>query len=157
MTGRLGFRVTTPGYGGFKKRWRDRSRVPLENQLNSVIIGLHEAAKVEKKRRLEQEERERQQREREKKYHELRSLLFDEEKKTDLLELRLSNWRKAREIREYVAEAKSRLGDDNGEIDPNSKLGERLAWALTKADELDPLTESPPSLKEQIRELGYYC
>ncbi len=47
--------------------------------------------------------------------------------------------------------------NDNGEIDPNSKLGERLAWALTKADELDPMTDSPPSLKEQIRELGYYC
>ena len=70
---------------------------------------------------------------------------FDEARLGRLM-TELSAWRRAHDIRAYAAEALEELGDGDATIGDGGSLREELQWAMTYADEIDPLRpKSEPS------------
>jgi len=119
------------GYGSDLQR--------IEDRLNDFIVKL-EAEAVRRKRHAEHlerqhrywEEQERIRREREEKQRK-------EVERLKGLEQEATNWRRAEQIRAYVAAAEAKQIQQRGAVDAGGDFGRWLAWARHKADWIDPL------------------
>lgn len=134
--------------------WADKEDAPLENQLADIIVGLVTAAELlhrtwqEEHLAWQRKERERQERvEQERRDQEAREererLAAIKKAKVDGLLTEAENWRKAAEIRAYVAARASSVGTT-----PPENFRAWQEWALAEADKLDPTVSghAPPQL-----------
>jgi hypothetical protein len=155
-TGRLTLKIRSAEYLGCRHQWRDRVRQRLEDCLNSFVVGLRNAAELERSRRIEREERDRQWKEARAQREELRKIQKEELERLQRLETEVANWRKAQEIRAYVSAVESTIIARDGNIEPDSEIAKWISWVLSHSDRFDPLMESPPSiLDEQIPNDGW--
>ena len=130
-------RLTVSSYG-IDVVFKDRDGLPLEAQLNAVIVAMVRLAlEVHRPRRLEQEERERQRQEEEKRQRE-----FDE--KRSWFEEALSAWRDHERRTSFLSLLEARFGS-NPETDDNTR--EYLAWARRYVDWADPVPRFQAALK----------
>lgn len=142
---------------GCRKQWKDTKTQRIENCLNSIVAGVLEIA--EKKReheikqkqdaikRAEEEKRERQQAaERAKKREEQKQ----EQRRLDSLLSQTSDFRRSREIREFVVYVRQVHESKGSKIDVDSELGKYLAWAELQADRLDPTINSPKTILDEV-------
>jgi hypothetical protein len=119
---------------GYPTRCRRDGQKPLEEQLNSFVIGLIREAAVRRGRSL--------QRERERKEAEERRRLAEEEEKRRQAELGrikqferdADDWRKSQRLRAYIQAVEQRMSEGGG-IDVKAWL----EWAREHAEHLDPL------------------
>jgi len=132
-----------------KKVVSDGKHQRVEQFLNEFIVKIETEA-VRRKRheehlerqRLRWEEEARQRREREEKQQE-------EMERLKALEEETRNWKRAEDIRAYVAAVETNAAREDGEIASQSALGEWIAWARQKADWIDPiLNPECPALDE---------
>ena len=114
----------------------------VEQSLNKFVVKLETEA-VHRKRHEEQlerqhriwEEQERRRREREeRKRKEIERLKTLEEEARD--------WKRAEDIRAYVAAVQEKATREHGSIGSDSELGQWIAWARHKADWIDPLVDA---------------
>jgi hypothetical protein len=119
-----------------RKNWSDGNGKRLEEQLNSFLAALVRVADLQRQKRLAAAEEQRvraadaasdKQRQREQEAY---------ERNSSRLEQQLGDWREARDIRLYVADARKRLGNVGGDEGVRERW---FAWALQRADHLDPL------------------
>jgi hypothetical protein len=111
----------------------------VEQRLNEFVVKLEEEA-VRRQRQEERREREhrlweeraRLRREREERQRE-------ELERLKALEDEARSWRRAGDIRAYVAAAEAKAIGEHGTIASESELGRWIAWARSKADWIDPL------------------
>jgi hypothetical protein len=131
------------GYGSdLQNVVADGKHQRVENRLNDFIVKL-EAEAVRRKRHAEHlerqhrywEEQERIRREREERQRK-------EVERLKGLEQEAGNWRRAEQIRAYVAVAEAEQIEERGVVDPDSEFGLWLAWARHKADWIDPLVRA---------------
>ena len=128
------------GYGSdLQNVVADGKHQRIDDRLNDFIVKL-EAEAVRRKRRAEHlerqhrywEEQERIRREREERQRK-------EVERLKELEQEAGNWRRAEQIRTYVAAAEAKQIQERGTVDADSEFGRWLAWARHKADWIDPL------------------
>jgi hypothetical protein len=127
--GVLVFRFRNLDYLDVRTEWKDGIRKKLEHQLNDIVAHMYSAGEALKEKRRQDEAAALARVERERREYQEYLRRQEEERKAKVLSGWLEGWRLARDMREFVAEALS-LG-----ADPDGMLG----WALTYADEVDPL------------------
>ncbi|TCS35641.1 hypothetical protein EDC30_110110 [Paucimonas lemoignei] len=137
------------------RNWNDTGRTPLEKRLMEVLAGIvaliEETGAKEAEAARQREER----RLREERYAFLTARRESEGKRFEQLEAQATNWERARRIRRFVAAAEQKSLAE-GRATPEQQ--EWMAWALAKADWLDPLVQvSDPILDApEPKRPGYY-
>lgn len=134
-TGELFLKIKEPDRYGTAKEWRETAEAPLEEKLRDVIAqiaGMFEAIRL--RRQHEAEEQQRQW-----KLEEERRLAEMERKREEIRYGHLighcKDWRRAADIRAFVAAVEaSLLARKDAEAFAKWKL-----WALAHADRIDPL------------------
>lgn len=117
---------------GFQKKWTDKARKPLEEQLNEVLAGLILAGEALRIRRIEREEEQRRQREQE------RRRLEDQER-CHYLDQHREAWSQSQRLREFLVACEASLVERKGELKQDSPEAKWLRWAQRYADRIDPL------------------
>ena len=128
------------GYGDeLQKVVADGKHQRVEQFLNEFVVKLEAEAVLRKRReehlqrqRLLWEEEARRRREREDKQRK-------EMERLKALEEEAHNWKRAENIRAYVAAAETKAAGEDGSIASESELGQWIAWARHKADWIDPI------------------
>jgi hypothetical protein len=111
----------------------------VEQRLNEFVVKLEEEA-VRRQRQEERRERENLQwEERAKLQREREERKSEELERLKDLEDEARSWRRAGDIRAYVAAAEAKAIGEHGTIASDSELGRWIAWARHKADWIDPL------------------
>jgi hypothetical protein len=128
------------GYGSdLQNVVADGKHQRIEQCINDFVVKL-EAEAVRRKRHAEHlerqhrhwEEQERLRREREERQRK-------EIERLKALEEEARNWRRAEEIRAYVAAVNAKTIREGCAIAPDSECSQWIAWARSKADAIDPL------------------
>jgi hypothetical protein len=128
--------------GGYssKPAIADTTRWKVEDRIEKALEKIAETARNQKERRLEHERWTRKyEAEQRKREEEERRILSEKQKKDDLL-AEVSNWKRAEEIRAYIARAREVIAEAGVRPDQNAQPGQKLAWAENYANLLDPLT-----------------
>lgn len=135
-TGELTIKIG-PAFGsGLQHSWADSRSRKVEERLGDVILGMRKLAvwrAAERERRRRKEERLAREKQRR---AELRAQIEAERQAIDRLEKDAHSWRRAEEIRAFVA-ARSKVTQSDESW---------VTWALEQADRIDPLRQSPPSI-----------
>lgn len=140
-TGQYSLRIDH-SYLGIRCTWSDGKTQRVDQCLNSFIVGLVVAAEKLKQQRLEREAREREWRAAEEQRAEEQRRREAEAARLRALDQALSAWRDARDIRQYVAEARAALSR-GAELPADAPILLWLAWAEGYADCIDPLSPEP--------------
>jgi hypothetical protein len=135
-TGMLTIKVG-PGYGsGLPQSWTDSRNQKLEERLGEVVLALRRLSAwrivAREKRQLKEQRVAREQQRR----ADLRERIEAERKAISRLEEEARNWRRAEEIRAFVAARRDAIQSDTT----------WATWALEQADRIDPLRASPHSI-----------
>lgn len=137
-TGELVLKITSAMPAKLPSSWRDEPESPLEQKLHFAVVGFIVAAAYERYQREIREEAQRKKWEAEKE-----AQRREEKQKAELargatLRLHARSWRRATDIREYVAAV--RKATEAGTISASQEdLTKWIDWALTHADALDPI------------------
>jgi hypothetical protein len=148
-TGMLKLGIIGSYYDEIRNVVADGKHQRIEQCLNDFVVKL-EAEAVRRKREAEHrereerlwEERERRRREREEKQRK-------EMERLKALEEEVREWKRAEGIRAYVAAVETKAVHEGSTTDPNSELGQWLAWARHKADWIDPLISAKCPLLDE--------
>jgi hypothetical protein len=113
----------------------------VEQFLNEFVVKI-EAEAVRRKRHEEHLERQRRLWEEEAR----RRREFEEKQRKEMerlkaLEEEAHNWKRAEDIRAYVAAVEANAAREAGRIELDSELGQWIAWARHNADWLDPILD----------------
>jgi hypothetical protein len=137
-SGRLELQVSAGDYT--QAAWRDRRNKPLELRVGEAIEGLLEMAAATNVERAEAARREDVQL-RETLVVAARDRKKERVRERDRVLLKsLQNWRTARELREYAAEANAIAANGQCTVNPRSETGRLVRWAGVLANRLDPFT-----------------
>lgn len=110
----------------------------LEDRLNEFAIRLEEVAARQKQTREKHEAQRREWDRQEEKRRKKEFAKSEEMEKVEALEEEAKQWRRAENIRVYVASVEAIHAEQRISIDAQSELGRWIAWAKTRADWLDP-------------------
>ena len=120
------------------------------------MTGLIELAGHARERQVEEERQKQEAQERERRRQEEARLRVEkrqrikaERTRVDLLLAEAKDWKRSRDLREYIEAKRQKHLRDGETIEPGSDLARWLEWANQQADRLDPLTESPPSILDE--------
>lgn len=150
-TGALKLGIIGHHYDELQKVVADGKHQRVEQFLNEFVVKV-EAEAVHRKRHEEHlerqrqlwEEQARQRRERDEKQRK------EMERLKALEEEEAHNWKRAENIRAYVAAVEANAAREDGSIELNSELGQWIAWARHKADWIDPILNAEcPVLDEE--------
>lgn len=141
-TGQLRLGVIGWSYGDMRKAVSDSKRQQIEQRLNEFLVNLEIEAvrrRRDREHRAEQhriwEEQERIRREREEQREQ-------EVKRLKCLENNVHDWRRAEDIRRYVAAVEAKAIREGESMNSESELGRWITWARLKADWIDPLVDA---------------
>lgn len=126
---------------GLQKRWTDRARIPLQEQLNEIVKGIILTGEALRLKSIEREKEEHKKRK-----QELQRL--EEQKRREYLNKHCEAWAKSQQLREFICACEKSLIDRKGELAPNSPEAQWLRWAYQYADRIDPLKNG--SFEESI-------
>jgi hypothetical protein len=130
-SGRLTFEINEY-CDGLQKKWTDKAKKPLEEQLNDVLAGLILAGEALRLRRIEREEEQRRQRE-------LERLRMEDQERRYYLDQHLKAWSESERLREFLSACEASLVGRKGELATDSPEAKWLRWAHRYADRIDPL------------------
>lgn len=141
-TGMLKLGIIGTYHSDFHKTVADGKRQRIEQRLNEFVVKL-EAEAVRRKRHEEHLERQHQLWEKQ----ERRRREREEQKRKEIerlkaLEEEARDWKRAEDIRAYVAAVETKATHEHGRVGPDSELGQWIAWARHKADWIDPLVNA---------------
>jgi hypothetical protein len=150
-TGVLEFRVD--GYD-FGQVFRDSKKGQLESLLSKCVSALLLkgrarvlSAKLEAVRELERAAKERER-------EELARRIAEEEKKVKQFEDWVRNWKRAQEMRDFIAALEKSWLQEGHDLSPEAQKGQRIIWMKQQADRIDPMLQGPPSILDRKRELS---
>lgn len=164
-SGRLGVHAFAPYEGvAWEHYWYETADAALPSMFETIATHLERAAPnitklvAEALERAEQARREREvehaawlwrMEESERKAAEQRRIEAEARREKDF-EQTIARWRFARDIREYVSDAKAIVHDAGLRMTPGSEDDRHVKWALALADKLDPLQ----SLRAEVAKVG---
>ena len=130
-----------PSSLGVRAQWADGKLQRVEDRLNSFIAGLFVVAEAAKKRREEQERWQREWQEQQLRRMEEASFRREEEERIQRLKAQMGAWKECEDIRAYAAALEKVLIEAQGGADPESKVGQWIAWIRKYAGSVDPFRE----------------
>jgi hypothetical protein len=156
-----------PEYGA-AVAWTDKKGRRLEDCLHEVVVGIAAEADRMHARRLEHahnaekarqlaEGREQARREAEQRRLEAEDRRRDEEEKVTKLRATLADWREVRDVRAFIAEARSIVAAGGHAIEEGSTLDEFIRWATSRVERIDPFrvlwrdASEPPAAPSEAR------
>jgi hypothetical protein len=145
-TGQFSLRIEH-AYLGIRCTWSDGKKQRVDQCLNDFIVGLFVAAERLKALRIEREDREREWRAAEERRAQEARRREEEASRIRALDNVVSAWRDARDIRHYVADARTALSGMN-EAPHDERVSTWLAWAEDYAARIDPLLPQPTVPKD---------
>jgi hypothetical protein len=122
-----------------QKKWTDKETIPLEEQLNDIIVGIISTAEALRLREIKWQEEARLRREAELRQVEEERRRREEEERRKYLEAQAEMWVRSRNVRSFLEACECALIEQLGEIMPGSPEAEWLEWARRCADQVDPL------------------
>jgi hypothetical protein len=146
-SGKYTLRIDLTYLGGIRCTWSDGKQQRVDQRLNDFVVGLVIAAETLKEVRLAREAREREWRAAEARRLEQERLRELEEGRIRALDHAITAWRDAREIREYVAEARQALNEGEP-LSPAAPILAWLEWVESYAARLDPVRPVPKVPKD---------
>jgi hypothetical protein len=146
-SGQYSLRLELSYLRGIRYTWSDGKQQRIDQLLNDFVVGVVAAAEKVKENRLENERWERERRAEEARRLEEQRLREIEESRVRALDVALTAWREARDIREYVTEARQAL-EDEGALPPDAPIFAWLEWAEKRAARLDPVRPVPKVPKD---------
>ena len=135
-----------------RKNWRDTKRQQLEDSLDDFVIGLVKRAAQKKEDRLKWEEEKRQRQEIERKREEMKRKIQQEEARITKLLTDAEYYHKSKQIRDFISAVKNERIKSNSVYVSNDDYEDWVKWAQDQADRLDPLTNSPTPILNQVTE-----
>ncbi len=158
--GRLCLTIHDSGYYGhqsLRRNWRDTKRKSIENSLDGFVTGLIKFAAKKKEYRLKQAEEERHRRERERlreekrqRFAELKRQAQEEKERVAKLIKDAGDHHKAYQVRAFIEKVEKERLSGNPVYVADDDHEAWAKWAREQADRLDPLTESPASILDEI-------
>jgi hypothetical protein len=134
--GKLELRITNGDYLGVRTTWCDGKRQRVENCLGDFVLHLPIMAEAIRHRREEHERSRLEYLEAQGRRLEIeRAARENAERETTFVDL-LRRWRLARDVREYVAEARGLVETASG---ADASVLDALQWAEGFARRIDPL------------------
>jgi hypothetical protein len=143
---RLEFPFNHPKPWG-QKKWRDTDTRDLKDVLPSILNGAYEAAYGVKERREERRQFQRELQKKAEKKEERRKRREEEKRRREALEEEATRWSKARSLRAYIQEVRSRAEREELTPQRRKEVEEWLEWAKAHADRIDPLSDKLSSRK----------
>ena len=117
----------------------DGKQQRIEQLLNEFVVKIETEA-VRRKRDEEYRERQRLRWEEEARLrHEYEEKQRKEMERFKALETEVHNWKRAEDLRTYIAAVETKAAREDGSIASESDLGQWIAWARHKADWIDPI------------------
>lgn len=142
QTGALKLGIIGSYYDELQKVVSDGKHQRVEQHLNEFVVKL-EAEAVHRKRREEHLEQQRRLwEEQERQRHEREERERKEIERLKALEEEARDWKRAEDIRAYVAAMEAKATRAHGSIELDSELGQWIVWARHKADWIDPLVNA---------------
>jgi hypothetical protein len=145
-TGELALELTNVTAPAVRAKWHESKKQRLEEMLGEFLAYLPTVAlsyklerEAEKRRRAEERAAQQRRLEEQQRRWEREERQREEKHREEAFEAEAALWRRAQDVRDYVAAALATL-DERG-LSPENEQSERerLAWALAYADRLDPL------------------
>lgn len=143
-TGELTFAIRDSDTYGVPLVWRDGKRRQVEDLLNDIVFGFARAAERKAEIREERKRPAEEERERERIRYQKMLEIQKEEERVKRLHDDVRCWVLSEQLRSFVAARIKSFEQASKPIDQ-----EWVAWALAKADRLDPLQPSPASILDE--------
>ncbi len=137
-SGKLVFRIIDDGYYSCKEIGDGQKR-NLEDMIGLMLLRILQEARLLHRRQRDQK---RQAIERHKQWlreQELQKKMEEEQRKIENLESQAANWRKSRQIREYLKATEEFVNTQRGGYEEGSEFNLWMKWAYGYADRIDPL------------------
>lgn len=129
-------------FGAWGQKHIDNKKMPLEAQSSRFVGAMMREARsaiiLEIERQKEQRER-----------AALAQKIAEEERRVRQLEMWVSNWARAQQMRDFVAALEKLWRGKGYDLSPEAPKGQRIIWMKQQADRLDPMVESPPSVLDR--------
>lgn len=136
-TGLLTLKIKNIYASGLRQNWREGKRRKAEDSLNSFIMGLIQAAKYLHERELERQKWKMQWRQEQIRQEEERKRIEEERRLDYDLSSRISDIKKADEIRKLVTAVKKTTSKRSEFMDTESKIGQWIQSSLDYANKLE--------------------
>lgn len=146
-TGELTLTVQGPVNTGISNKFRDTAATTLESRLNEAMVCVRRMAAIGAAQRVVREQHERERLARQAAAAEERQRQEAERARKAALLEEATMWRRADDLRRYIAKAETRALS-NGDDQDRTSIGRWAAWARTCADEIDPIEKRPWRPKE---------
>jgi hypothetical protein len=130
------------GAVGYKKKWSDSARKPLEDQLRDIIVGAISLAGEIRKEAISQKKAEQLAAEQRMKRIEEERRQAEEEARFRELDSLVTRWTKGMQLRAYVQEFKRRFMEGSYTEEVSQDFNRWILWANEYADRLDPINAS---------------
>ena len=152
--GELEFRFGDCGYR--RKRYRDGKKQQLESLVQTSVGSLMREGRAciisagqEEQRKIERAAKERER-------ASLAAQIAEEKKKIKDLEMWVSSWAQAQQMRDFIAALEKVWIQEGHDLSAEAQKGQRIIWMKQQADRLDPMLPSPPSITDRKNELSPY-
>lgn len=152
-TGQVVFHVGEHRYTS-SRSLRDGKKRSLEQQIPICVGMLLREARDLRLAEERQKQWEKEERERASARMELGRQIAEEEKKVRDLDGWVTNWQRAREMREFIAALEDLWKREGDDLSLESQKGQRIAWMKQQADRLDPMIDGPPSVLDRKHDIN---
>jgi len=120
--------------------WEENKRVSLESFLPEIIGSLERVEKDGEENRAREAEQQKLEAEEQRKQNLEWRRKHEEDERRKLLEQAGEQWQRAHRVREFIRACESEIQKQAGNVPPESRAAQWLAWAREYADQIDPLT-----------------
>jgi hypothetical protein len=139
-SGRLALTVEAENYRYYEKPcWEDRSANAIESRVDEILVGIRKASDEIRRFRIESQQQKERDEARRRAEEEAARRQREETARRETLFKQATDWRRADDLRRFVAAAK-----DAAALAPSEDELQRLSawaeWATAVADDIDPLS-----------------
>lgn len=133
------FTFTAEGICGIKRSWRDGKTSVLEDHLNDIVFGIFHLAEECRQKEIERKNEERRRIENAIQYEKRKIIQKKELECRGFLESLSAEWRKSRDLLDFLQEYETKLIEEKGEISPESDEAQLIKWAYNHAAQINPI------------------
>lgn len=133
------FSITVEGVYNIHGSWRDKETIRLEDNLNAIILGVFRIVEECRQKEIERKNEERRQIENAIQYEKRKIIQKKELECRNFLENLSAQWRKSRDLLNFLQEFEAKLIEEKGELSPDSDEARLLEWAYSHAAQLNPI------------------
>jgi len=133
------FTFTAEGDYGIRRNWRDGKTSVLEDHLSDIVFGIFRLAEECRQKEIERKNEEQRRIENAIEYEKRKIIQKKELECRSFLESLSAQWRKSRDLLDFLQEFEAKLIEEKGEISPDSDEAKLLEWAYNHVAQLNPI------------------